>query len=96
MELNPTHAMVRALKDGFSADSADSATKDLVWLLYETTLLTSGFTLDNHGSFSNPIHRLIKLGLSIDDDDEPKDDEEGEKECPNFEKEDDGGMEDVD
>jgi len=96
MELNPSHAIVKALKDKFGADAADSAAKDLVWLLYETALLTSGFTLDNPGSFSNRIHRLIKLGLSIDDDDEPEDDEEEDDEVPNLEEEDDGGMEDVD
>jgi len=95
MELNPSHAIVKALKDKFSADAADSAAKDLVWLLYETALLTSGFTLDNPGSFSNRIHRLIKLGLSIDEDEEPEEDEE-EDEVPNLEEEDDGGMEDVD
>jgi len=95
MELNPTHAIVKALKDKFSADASDSAAKDLVWLLYETALLTSGFTLDNPGSFSNRIHRLIKLGLSIDDDEEEEDEEE-EEEVPALEEEDDGGMEDVD
>merc|ERR1712203_38633 len=95
MELNPSHAIVKALKDKFGADAADSAAKDLVWLLYETALLTSGFTLDNPGSFSNRIHRLIKLGLSIDDDDEPEDEEEDD-DVPNLEEEDDGGMEDVD
>merc|ERR1719357_2075571 len=89
MELNPKHVIVKALKDKFSADASDSAAKDLVWLLYETALLTSGFTLDNPGSFSNRIHRLIKLGLSIDDDDEPEDEEEEEEECPNLEEEDD-------
>jgi len=97
MELNPSHPIVKALKDKFSADAADSAAKDLVWLLYETALLTSGFTLDNPGSFSNRIHRLIKLGLSIDEDDEPEDDEDDEEAgVPNLEEEDDGGMEDVD
>merc|ERR1712087_242698 len=94
MELNPSHAIVKALKDKFGADSADSAAKDLVWLLYETALLTSGFTLDNPGSFSNRIHRLIKLGLSIDDDTE--DSEEDEKEDLQIEEEEDDGMEDVD
>merc|ERR1711879_803843 len=88
MELNPKHAIVKALKDKFSADAADSAAKDLVWLLYETALLTSGFTLDNPGSFSNRIHRLIKLGLSIDDEDDVEDEEEEEEECPNLEEED--------
>jgi len=95
MELNPTHAIVKALKDKFSADASDSAAKDLVWLLYETALLTSGFTLDNPGSFSSRIHRLIKLGLSIDDDDEEEEEEEVD-EVPPLEDEDDGGMEDVD
>jgi len=94
MELNPTHAIVKALRDKFAADAADSAAKDLVWLLYETALLTSGFTLDNPGSFSNRIHRLIKLGLSIDDV-EDEDEEEEEEDVPTLE-EDDGCMEDVD
>jgi len=96
MELNPSHPIVKALKEKFSADASDSAAKDLVWLLYETALLTSGFTLDNPGSFSNRIHRLIKLGLSIDDDDEDEEDDEVDAEVPNLEEEDDGGMEDVD
>merc|ERR1711972_606871 len=97
MELNPKHAIVKSLKDKFAADAADSAAKDLVWLLYETSLLTSGFTLDDPSSFSNRIHRLIKLGLSIDEDmDEDEEEAEDGDEPPQLEEEDDGGMEDVD
>jgi len=96
MELNPTHAIVKALKDKFSADAADSAAKDLVMLLYETALLTSGFTLENPTSFSSRIHRLVKLGLSIDDDDEDEEEDAADEDVPVLEDEDDGGMEDVD
>merc|ERR1711902_7090 len=70
MELNPKHTIVKALREKFDSDSADSAAKDLVMLLYETALLTSGFSLENPASFSSRIHRLVKLGLSIDDDDD--------------------------
>merc|ERR1712038_108377 len=96
MEMNPKHSIVKALKDKFAADSADSAAKDLVVLLYETALLTSGFSLENPASFSSRIHRLVKLGLSIDDDDEDDDDDAADaEEVPTLEEED-GGMEDVD
>merc|ERR1712079_598101 len=97
MELNPQHAIIKALKDKFAADAADSAAKDLVVLLYETALLTSGFSLENPASFSSRIHRLVKLGLSIDDDDEEEEDEAADADdVPVLEEEDDGGMEDVD
>merc|ERR1712130_1055457 len=94
MELNPKHNIVKALKEKFDSDSGDSAAKDLVMLLYETALLTSGFSLDNPASFSSRIHRLVELGLSIDDDDE-EEDEPADEDVPVLEEED-GGMEDVD
>merc|ERR1712061_629079 len=95
MELNPKHAIVKALREKFDADSGDSAAKDLVMLLYETALLTSGFSLENPASFSSRIHRLVKLGLSIDDDDDEEEEADGEEDVPVLEEED-GGMEDVD
>merc|ERR1712154_292887 len=93
MELNPKHAIVKALRDEFAADSADSAAKDLVFLLYETALLTSGFSLDDPSSFSGRIHKLIRLGLSIGGDDEADDDEDAgdeddDEEPPKLENED--------
>merc|ERR1712087_979972 len=76
MELNPKHAIVKALKTKFDANSSDKSAKDLVFLLYETALLSSGFALDNPASFSSRIHRLVKLGLSIDDDDDEEEEDE--------------------
>jgi molecular chaperone HtpG len=76
MEINPSHAIISTLKDKFTNDPNDKTIMDLVWLLFETSLLTSGFTLDEPVKFSSRIHKLIKLGLSIFDDEDEEDSEE--------------------
>merc|ERR1711971_403812 len=67
MEINPTNSIVVALREKAEADQSDKTVKDLIWLLYDTSLLTSGFSLDEPSTFAHRIQRLVKLGLSIDD-----------------------------
>merc|ERR1712038_1473380 len=78
MEINPTNSIISALREKADADQSDKTVRDLIWLLYDTSLLTSGFSLDEPATFSSRIHRLVKLGLSIDDDDDDADDEDME------------------
>ncbi|CAB1339972.1 unnamed protein product [Coregonus sp. 'balchen'] len=69
LEINPTHPIVETLREKAEADKNDKAVKDLVILLFETALMSSGFTLDDPQTHANRIYRMIKLGLGIDDDD---------------------------
>ena len=68
LEINPDHSIIKTLKDKADADKNDKSVKDLVMLLFETSLLASGFTLDDPQVHASRIHRMIKLGLGIDED----------------------------
>uniref|UniRef100_A0A674PML4 Heat shock protein 90, alpha (cytosolic), class A member 1, tandem duplicate 1 n=1 Tax=Takifugu rubripes TaxID=31033 RepID=A0A674PML4_TAKRU len=68
LEINPDHPIMETLRQKAEADKNDKSVKDLVILLFETALLSSGFTLDDPQTHSNRIYRMIKLGLGIDED----------------------------
>merc|ERR1712032_43388 len=98
MEINPTNSIINALREKADADQSDMTVKDLSLLLFETSLLTSGFSLDEPNTFGGRIHRMIKLGLSIDDD-ENDDEMDDVEELPPLDGDDDNeesAMEQVD
>jgi molecular chaperone HtpG len=88
LEVNPGHAIIKSLREKADVDKSDKTVKDLVWLLYDTSLLTSGFSLEEPTVFANRIHRLIKLGLAINADDD-EDDEDDIDELPDLDDDDD-------
>merc|ERR1712021_312574 len=99
LEINPDHAIVENLRQRAEADKNDKSVKDLVHLLFETSLFSSGFSLEDPAVHAQRIHRMIKLGLCIDDDaDDAVEDAAGMDDMPPLEgdAEDASRMEEVD
>ena len=98
LEINADNAIICELRKKVEADKADPTIKDLVLLLFDTALLTSGFSLEDPRVFAERINRMIRLGLSIDDTAAPE--ETPAEEAPALEetKKDEGenDMEDID
>ncbi len=95
LEINPSNPIISSLREKVAADQGDRSVKDVIWMLYDTSLLTSGFSLDEPVTFANRLHRLIKMGLAIDEGD----DEEDVEDMPELEAGDDdagNSMEEVD
>merc|ERR1712102_230937 len=99
LEINPDHSIIENLRQRAEADKNDKSVKDLVLLLFETSLLSSGFSLEDPAVHAQRIHRMIKLGLCIDDDaDDAVEDAAGMDDMPPLEgdAEDASRMEEVD
>ena len=67
-ELKAEFEQLTELKKKAAADKYDKTVTDLIRLLFDTSLLTCGFNPDDPTQFAGRIHRIIKLGFSIDDD----------------------------
>ncbi|XP_012279332.1 heat shock protein 83 [Orussus abietinus] len=86
LEINPDHPIMEALRQKAEADKHDKSVKDLVVLLFETALLSSGFALEDPQVHASRIYRMIKLGLGFDEDDTPVvEDEKIDREVPTLE-----------
>merc|ERR1712198_370558 len=98
LEINPDHSIVENLRQRVEADKGDKSVKDLVMLLFETALLSSGFALEEPAVHAQRIHRMIKLGLGIDEAEEGTEGAVDDGEMPPLEgaEEDASRMEEVD
>jgi molecular chaperone HtpG len=98
LELNVDNPVIKELNNKMLADKNDTTIRDIVWLLFETTLINSGFQLEEPSMFCDRINRIIKMGLSVDDEEDEVDEQTNDEvveDCVN-EINEDSKMEEVD
>merc|ERR1711963_751758 len=61
LEINPDHSIIETLREKAETDKNDKSVKDLVLLLFETALLSSGFSLEDPAVHAQRIHRYVKI-----------------------------------
>ena len=93
MEINPEHPIISKLME---TELKSESTRNLIWLMYESSLLNSGFSLDRPTKFTNRINRLIGIGLGIDEVEDVEEDNDPIPELNDDEDEEEGTMEEVD
>ncbi len=66
LEINPKHGIVKELKAQLEKDQNSSNIKDTIWLLYDTSLLNSGFSIEDPNTFAKRMYKMILFGLQDD------------------------------
>jgi molecular chaperone HtpG len=65
MEINPEHEIIKKIKNIIDSDMQNNETKELVDLLYDLALQSSGFNIENSSTFIKKVLKLVDNNLSI-------------------------------
>lgn len=67
MEINPSHPMIMKLQDGIKNTSMnENILKNVIQLMYDTSMVASGYNHEDPSEFSTRIYKMIGLGIDAD------------------------------
>jgi molecular chaperone HtpG len=67
LEINPSHEMIKKLQDGVQNSSMTGVViDDVIRLMYDTAIISCGYSHEDPSDFSNRIYKMIALGIGID------------------------------
>lgn len=96
-EVSPKSSIIKELKKKVEADGENDRTvKSITQLLFETSLLVSGFTIEEPASFAERIHKLVSIGLNVDEEAETSEEKAAEESAAPAEATGESAMEEVD
>lgn len=96
-EVSPKSSIIKELKKKVEADGENDRTvKSITQLLFETSLLVSGFTIEEPASFAERIHKLVSIGLNVDEEAETSEEKAAEESAAPVEATGESAMEEVD
>ena len=96
-EISPKSPIIKELKRKVEADGDDDRTvKSITHLLFETSLLVSGFTIEEPVQYAERIHKLVSLGLNVDEEVETEQEAKDGSDAPVAAETGESAMEEVD
>jgi heat shock protein beta len=66
MEINPRHPIILKLAAMATADKEDKKFEELAWLVHDTALINSGFTMEKTGDFATRMYSVMQSAMSLD------------------------------
>jgi len=75
LEINARHPIVQELKKRIELNENDADARDIAELVYDTAALTSGWNIENPAQFADRIVKMMNLGLNLDANAAPAEEE---------------------
>ena len=68
LEINIEHPIIKNIENSIGDETRENGIKDIIQLMFDGALLSSGFSIEKPQEFVNKLNRMIEFGLSIDEE----------------------------